>query len=391
MTEDVISPIPRVAPPREPPPAVHTMITLIRQTWQLAQPYLPEISHSFYNMLFALAPTARDVFPIGMQAAEGKHVRALGHLILLVDRPEDLAPYLRQLGRDHRKFGTVDQHYEAVGTALLAALKRHLGPAWTPEVERAWAEAYTIVARSMQEAAEADHHPPFWKATVAEHRRLNWDVALIRVEPESPIPYRAGQYVSVEVPQRPRLWRYLSPANAPRPDCSLEFHVRAVDGGWVSRSLVGHTQSGDVWRVGAPLGRLSVDRESGRDVLMVAGGTGLAPLRAILDDLAQWGQNPTVTLFYGGRTMEDLYDLEQLWTLAATNPWLRVCPVVEDAAEEPGVEHGTLADAVTRWGAWYDHDVLVAGSPDMIRATVSRMLAAGTPLHAIRYDPFGFD
>ena len=57
----------------------------------------------------------------------------------------------------------------------------------------------------------------------------------------------------------------------------------------------------------------------------------------------------------------------------------------------PGAEQGTLADVVTRYGAWADHDVLVCGSPAMIRSTVSRMLVAGTPLDRIRYDPFTMD
>ncbi|PRX47532.1 NAD(P)H-flavin reductase [Prauserella shujinwangii] len=391
MTADAISPVPKVAPPREAPPAVAAMVRLIRDTWQLAEPYTPEISQFFYGMLFTLAPATRDFFPINMEVQRGRLVRALVHIVQMVDRPDDLVPFLRQLGRDHRKFGVQPRHYEAVGTALLAALKRHLGDAWTPRVERAWAEAYTIIARAMQEAAAADDCPPYWTATVAEHRRLSWDLALIRLEPDQPIPYRPGQYMSIEVPQRPRLWRYLSPANAPRPDGSLEFHVRAVDGGWVSRAIVSHTQSGDNWRIGPPLGRLAVNRESGRDVLMVAGGTGVAPLRAILDHLAQWGTNPKVTLFYGGPTRDDLYDLEQLRALASANPWLTVVPVVERGEGLPGCEQGTLADVVTRRGAWPGHDVLVSGSPAMIRATVSRMLVAGTALDQIRYDPFTID
>lgn len=197
-------------------------------------------------------------------------MRALVHIVQMVDRPDDLAPFLRQLGRDHRKFGVAPRHYEAVGTALLASLKNHLGREWTPQVERAWAEAFTIAARAMQDAAAADQNPPSWHATVVEHRRLTWDLALVRLVPDQLVPYHPGQYMSVEVPQRPRLWRYLSPANAPREDGGIEFHVRAVDGGWVSRAIVSHTQPGDVWRLGPPLGRLAVDREAARNVLMIA-------------------------------------------------------------------------------------------------------------------------
>jgi NAD(P)H-flavin reductase len=283
------------------------------------------------------------------------------------------------------------QHYDAVGTALLTALKRFAGEAWTPQVEKAWGDAYGLIARTMLEAAEADQGPAWWTAQVIDHQRLTWDLAVVRVKPHQPMPYRAGQYVSVEVPQRPRLWRYLSPANAPRPDGLMEFHIRAVDGGWVSRSIVGHTQVGDTWRLGSPMGRMAVDRRSGRDVLMVAGGTGVAPIRSMLEDLAQWGDNPDVQLFVGGRTRGDVYDLDTLTGLAATNPWLTVTPVLEAEAAAAGTEHGTLADAVTRHGAWDDHDVLVCGSPSMIRATVSRMLVAGTPLDRIKYDPFTLD
>lgn len=390
MSTDDVSPVPRTAAPREAPPAVTAMVRLISDTWRQAAPYLPEMSKTFYGLLFTLAPDVREMFPVNVEVRRGKLMRAIARVVQMVDRPGDLVPFLTQLGRDYRKYDVESRHYEAIGTAMLAALREQLGPAWTPEVERAWAEGYTIVARSMQEAAASDPSPARLSATVTDHRRLSWDLAMVRVEPEARLPYRAGQYVSIEIPQRPRLWRYYSPANAPRPDGSLEFHVRAVDGGWVSRAIVSHTQPGDVWQIGPPLGRLSVDRESGRDVLMIAGGTGLAPLRALLDELARWGKNPNVTLFFGGRTVDDLYVLDDLHRLASSNPWLRIVPVVE-RGEVAGAEKGTLAEAVTRRGAWPNHDILVSGSPQMIRTTVSRMLVAGTSLDQIAYDPFTLD
>jgi NAD(P)H-flavin reductase len=139
------------------------------------------------------------------------------------------------------------------------------------------------------------------------------------------------------------------------------------------------------------MGRLSLDRHSGRGVLMIAGGTGIAPMRAMLEELCRWGGNPEVQVFFGGRTRADLYDLDTLRGMAANNPWLSVTPVVEAEAGMPDAEHGTLADVVTGHGAWTDYDVLVCGSPAMIRATVSRMLVAGTPLDRIKYDPFTLD
>jgi NAD(P)H-flavin reductase len=326
-----------------------------------------------------------------MQVQRSRLMRAIVHVVQMVDRPDDLTPFLAQLGRDHRKFGVIAQHYDAVGFALLSALEHHLANAWIAPVEAAWREAYTFIAHAMRMAADAERGPASWLGRVVAHRRLSWDVAIVQVQTGQPIPYRAGQYVSVETPRRPRLWRYLSPANAPRPDGVLEFHVCAVEGGWVSRAIVAHTQRGDTWRIGPPMGRMTLNRQSGRSQLMIAGGTGMAPIKAILDEMSQHGDNPRAEVFVGARNWEGLYDFASLRQMSYTNPWLNVVPVVEEDDGTSGAERGTLADVVTRYGAWKDHDVLVCGSPAMIRATVSRMLVAGTPLEQIRYDPFTLD
>lgn len=392
MTAEAVGspvPLPNRAPARTGATAI--TVQLIRESYAQVQPHAGEATQFFYAMLFAIAPATRELFAANMEVQRSRFWRALVHIVQNVDRAGELVPFLHQLGRDHRKFGVLPQYYDAMGTALLTSLARYAGPSWTPQVEKAWRDAYGLIARTMQEAAEADRSPAWWTAQVVDHQRLTWDLAVVRVTPDRPVPYRAGQYVSVEVPQRPRLWRYLSPANTPRPDGSIEFHVRAVPGGSVSRSIVGHTQVGDTWRIGAPMGVMTVDRESGRDVVMVAGGTGSAPMRAIIEDLSQWGENPEVTIFVGGRTRSDLHDLDPLSAIAATNPWLTVIPVVEAYQRLAGMEQGTLADIVTRYGAWPGRDVLICGSPAMIRATVSRMLVAGTPLDRIIYDPFTLD
>jgi NAD(P)H-flavin reductase/hemoglobin-like flavoprotein len=367
------------------------MVRLVRDSFAVVAPHTDKVAQLFYATLFSIAPATREMFPVNMEVQRSRLLRALVHFVQMVDRPDELMPFLRQLGRDHRKFGVIANHYEAVGMALLAAVKQHAKAAWTDEVERAWAEAYTIMARAMLDAANGEEGPAWWNGTVVEKRRLSRDLAVVRVQPDYLVPYQPGQYVSVEVPQRPRMWRYFSPASAPREDGLLEFHVRGVEGGWVSRAIVSHGERGDVWRIGPPMGRLAVNRESGRDILMVAGGTGVAPMRAMIDHLAQWGENPKVHLFYGGRVRADLYDLENLWAIAASNPWLRVVPVLETESTMAVVERGTLADVVTRYGAWPDHDVLVSGSPGMVRSTVSRMLVAGTALDRITYDPFTMD
>ncbi|MGH3588193.1 MAG: globin domain-containing protein, partial [Pseudonocardia sp.] len=227
-------------------------VRLIKDSWAAAEPHSEEMGRLFYATLFRIAPEARDLFPVNMEVQRSRLMRALVHVVQMVDRPDDLVPFLEQLGRDHRKFGVLARHYDAVGEALIGAVEAHAGDAWTPEVQEAWDGAYSQIARAMRAASEAENGPASWTGRVVEHTRIGWDLAVITVQTDEPIPYRAGQYVSVETPQRPRLWRYLSPANAPREDGTLEFHVRAVDGGWVSRAMVAHSHLGDTWRIGPP-------------------------------------------------------------------------------------------------------------------------------------------
>nr|WP_246106528.1 globin domain-containing protein [Pseudonocardia kunmingensis] len=364
---------------------------LIRESWAAAEPHSDEMGRLFYATLFRISPETRDLFPVNMEVQRSRLMRALVHFVQMVDRPEDLMPFLEQLGRDHRKFGVLAEHYDAVGQALIGAIGKHAGEAWGPQAHEAWAEAYDDLATAMRTAAQAERGPASWLGRVVQHTRIGWDLAVITLQTAEPVPYRAGQYVSVETPQRPRLWRYLSPANAPREDGTLDFHVRAVDGGWVSRAIVAHSQIGDTWRIGPPMGRMQVDPSSDRELLMVTGGTGMAPIKALLEDVAQRPEQPRTQVFVGGRTWDDLYDFTSLRKFSYSNTWLDVIPVVEDDEGASGAERGTLADVVTRYGAWSDHDVLVCGSPAMIRATVSRMLVAGTPLDRIKYDPFTMD
>jgi NAD(P)H-flavin reductase/hemoglobin-like flavoprotein len=380
--------LPSVGAPRS---EASGMVEIIRSSFALVEPQAEDVGRHFYATLFSRAPETRDLFPVNMEVQRSRLLRALVHVVQMVDQPDELVPFLQQLGRDHRKFGVLAEHYDAVGAALLSAIAHFAGPAWTPGIAKAWTDAYGVVAGAMREAAAAERGPASWLGRVVGHERLGWDLAKITVQASEPIPYRAGQYVSVETPQRPRLWRYLSPANAPRQDGLLEFHVRAVNGGWVSRAIVAHSRIGDTWRIGPPMGRLGVEPAADRDLLMVAGGTGMAPIKALLEAIAAREERPRTQVFVGGRTWEDLYDFPSLRKLSYSNSWLDVVPVVEVDDDESGAERGTLADVVTRYGAWAGYDVLVCGSPAMIRATVSRMLVAGTPLDRIRYDPFTMD
>jgi len=332
----------------------------------------------FYSHLFLSHPETRELFPVSMAHQRDRLFAALGDVVARVDDLDALVPILQQLGRDHRKFGTVAAHYPAVGSSLLATLE-HFDDAWSPELAKDWTEAYTLVAEVMIAAAdEAAEQPAWWDADVVGHDRRTLDVAVLQIRPRKRYDYAAGQSVSLESELRPRLWRYYSPANAPRPDGLLELHVKARDGGPVSSVLVRRIGVGDVLRLGPPVGHLALDRDSDRDLLLVAGGMGLAPMKALVDQVARYGPPRRVDLFVGFRTEDEVYDGAGLRQLQQENPWLTVTVAVSDD-KASALEQGDIADVVLRHGPWLSREVCIAGPGPMVDDTVARLRQHGVP------------
>jgi NAD(P)H-flavin reductase len=341
----------------------------------------------FYSHLFLSHPETRQLFPVSMAHQRDRLFAALGEVVARVDDLEALVPILQQLGRDHRKFGTLAAHYPAVGGSLLATLE-HFDDQWTPELAKDWTEAYTLVAEVMIEAADAaEEQPAWWEADVVGHARRTIDVAVLRVRPRARYDYAAGQSVSLETDLRPKLWRYYSPANAPRPDGLLEIHVKARDGGPVSSALVRRVGVGDVLRLGPPLGHLALDPDSDRDLLLVAGGMGLAPLKALIDQVARTGPARRVDLFAGFRTEDHIYDRADLQRLEQENPWLSVTFAVSDD-KTSSFEQGDVGDVVLRHGPWLSREVCVAGPAVMVEDTVSRLVQHGVRTQRISSEVF---
>ena len=201
--------------------------------------------------------------------------------------------------------------------------------------------------------------------------------------------YLPGQSVAIETPSRPKLWRYYSMANAPRPDGLLEFHIRLIDGGAVSMALTSDTIVDTELRLGSPIGALTLRQPVSRDLLLMAGSTGLAPLKAILDQVTTLPQPPKVHLFFGARTVDGLYDLDSLEKMAAQYPWLTVTSAVSAEAKFAG-ETGSLPDVVARHGDWSRHDAYLAGPTEMVQEAVPRLVSAGVDHNHIHIEDFGW-
>jgi NAD(P)H-flavin reductase/hemoglobin-like flavoprotein len=364
----------------------------LKQSWASVAEHGDQVPLFFYSTLFLTEPDLRAMFPVSMASQRDRLVAALGQVISQVDNLEAGGPTLRQLGRDHRKFGVVAEHYPAVGRALLATLEHFSGPDWNDDVARDWSTAYGIVADVMIDGADAAADlPPWWDVTVTAIDRRTVDIAVLTVMPHMPLPYAAGQSVALEVPSRPRLWRYYTPATLPAPDGSFELHVRLVPGGGVSSAIVQNGQVGDVLRAGPPVGhRLTLASSAQRDLVLLAGGTGLAPMKAIIQQLAVTGDPRHVHLFWGVRQQRDLYDLAAMRALTDHLDGVRlVACASREPTPGPHVHAGQVVDVALQHGPWPDHEIYICGSPGMVRATRHAVAQAGTPPDLVHTDELG--
>lgn len=349
-----------------------------------------QVALRFYSHLFLTHPEIRDMFALSMAGQRDRLVSALGYTVAHVDQLDTLAPFLQQLGRDHRKFGVTAEHYDPVGQALLATLAEAHGVSWDEELAGNWAAAYGLVAQVMQDAAteaEKDGIPAWWQAEVVAHQRRSLDIAAITLLPDPAYDYRAGQSLSLETHLRPRVWRYYSPANAPRRDGTLELHVRQQPGGPVSTALVSAIRVGDVVTLGPPVGRrLALAAAPTGDLLLLAGGTGLAPLKALLEDVAREGRGRQVTLVTGAHNPDDLYDQEALITLATGHDWLSVLPAVTGG--QPGRSGDTPARVALTFADCHQRHIFICGSDPMVTDTIRELTAHGVPPARLHYEGF---
>ena len=131
-----------------------TDIKLVRQTFDLVVPIADVAADLFYDRLFYMAPSLRPMFPADMHEQKRKLIVMLAMAIQSLTNLDALVPKLMELGARHAGYGVKDQHYKAVGEALIWTLERGLANAFTPEVERAWVRTYLLIAATMQAGAD---------------------------------------------------------------------------------------------------------------------------------------------------------------------------------------------------------------------------------------------
>jgi NAD(P)H-flavin reductase len=343
----------------------------------------------FYGQLFLRQPHLRQLFPPAMDEQRDRLFHALCRIVESLSTPDEMAAYLSQLGRDHRKYQVEPEMYEAVGTALLATLRAFARDDFTSEAQQAWTEVYAAGSSLMIKAAEEDaaKSPASWTAEVLNVDHRADDIAVLTIAPDQPLPFMAGQHLTVQTPRWPRVWRSYSIACMPRDDGLLTLHVKAVPGGWVSNALVRYTSPGSELVLGPPLGTMTLEQAAGRDLLCVAGGTGLSPIKAIIEQAVRESAvtQRRIYLYYGARRRPELYDLPDLWRLQDAYSGFELIPVASDDPAFDGMQ-GNVGRVAARYMPHTDCEAYVAGPAEMVRETIRVLARAGLERDRIHFD-----
>jgi CDP-4-dehydro-6-deoxyglucose reductase, E3 len=207
-------------------------------------------------------------------------------------------------------------------------------------------------------------------ARVIEIARPSRDVAIVTLKPPptATIRFRPGQYICV-VGQDGRL-HPLSIANAPRGDGSLELHIGRVANGRFTAYVHEQLQPRDILRFEGPFGDFGFVDDASRPVILLAGGTGIAPIRAMLESLAQTDNRREIHLYWGCRHRDGLYAIDEIEAMRAA----RVTPVLSETkasdgwAGRSGLVHRAVLDDFPDLSSF---DVYACGSPSLIEAASS--------------------
>lgn len=224
------------------------------------------------------------------------------------------------------------------------------------------------------------------QASVAHIEAATAGIMRVRLKVEgAPLEFAAGQYAEVRFNGRPA--RPYSMANRPD-DETLEFHIRRVPGGLVSSYVARETRAGDPVQLEGPYGTAFLRLPASEPIVLVAGGSGLAPMKSILL-AALVRQVRGAILYHGVRDTRDLYDTQAIVNASAGR--VRYVPVLSSPSAPGGYRKGLVHEAVEQdFRTLQGYRVYVAGPPPMAACAIAAALRLGAcreDVHADGYDP----
>lgn len=214
---------------------------------------------------------------------------------------------------------------------------------------------------------------------------------MIKLPSLEPFTFLAGQYVDFLLDGGQR--RSFSIASPPHEVERLELHVRRVEGGSFTAQVFDELSERSLLRLEGPLGGFWLREESDRPVVMVAGGTGFAPIKSMLRHLMHTGSRRPVRFYWGVRRPRDLYEGERVARWAREHDWLDFTPVMSEPLPADGwqgrrgwVHEAVLEDSPSLAAV----DVYAAGPPPMIGVIQELFPAQGLPQGRLYFDSFEY-
>jgi len=223
---------------------------------------------------------------------------------------------------------------------------------------------------------------------VTELERATHDIRIVRmaIDKGGPFDFSAGQYAQVSFADLPA--RDFSMANRSEIE-GLEFHIRMTPGGAVSPYVAERLTVGETVKVVGPYGAAHLRDGHRGPIVALAGGSGLAPIKAIVEEALARGMNQDITLYFGVRAERDLYHEDFFLELAASHPNLAFVPVLSQADGATGRRTGFLADAIA--ADFTDLDgakAYLAGPPIMVETCTVALSKLGVRRQDVHADAF---
>ena len=228
-------------------------------------------------------------------------------------------------------------------------------------------------------------------ALTSNIKEINLDI----LSPEEGIKFKAGQYIQLRAPKyeltKQEEYRAYSIASPSDEHHQIGLIIGKVPGGAVSTYVHDYLKEGDEVLINGPYGEFYL-RDSDRDILMIATGTGLAPIKSILHQMEKEQNARKITLFFGARTRKDLIHHEDLKQFEKNIPNLKFVPTLSRPTEEDqwDGELGRVTDLIQKHiPENADLDVYICGSPAMVQSCVEALSKKNIPRERILFDEFG--
>lgn len=244
---------------------------------------------------------------------------------------------------------------------------------------------------------EAELAAKLFRTKVADLRDVTASIRELTVscDPENAPNFKAGQFMLLRIPAYSNVsfsaFRSYSIATAPDEKGILKFLVRMVPNGYASTYVHNYLKEGDTLSMVGPFGEFYL-RDSHKDIIMIAGGSGMAPMRSILKHMVHHKSPRRIHFFFGGHDEEDLFYKEEMDEMMRAMPHFKFYPCIDEIKHHWDGDVGNVVQAAKKHLS--DEEIrqsqgYLCGGPGMLNAAIAFLTEKGMDASEIFYDKFG--